>query len=74
MHWWQWGQPPCMLRTVIVNLKDDPPTAIRGVLWSTRGSWWTLRNGTVKTSADEQQAEGELVVHRSNIAYVQVVG
>jgi len=62
-----------VLRTVIVNLKADPDTALRGVLWSTRGPWLTLRNPAIlKAGAEPTSADGELVVHRDNIAFLQV--
>lgn len=62
-----------MLRSCIVNLKSDSTSAIQGVLWRTRGPWLTLRDahylvkGQPPTSMD-----GEVVIHRSNVAYLQV--
>lgn len=71
---WFWWRPPCLLREVIVNLKDDPGTAIRGVLWSSRGAWLTLRNASLLRTAGEPSAvDGEVVVHRSNVSFLQVV-
>jgi hypothetical protein len=59
---------------VIVNLKDDPSTAIRGVLWQSRGAWLTLRKAHVLHAGDEPTtADGEIVVHRSNVAFLQVL-
>ena len=68
-----WWRPPCVLRSVILNLKDDPSVALSGVLWSVRGPWFTLRNGAVlKAGEAPTPADGELVIHRDNIAFVQV--
>lgn len=71
---WFWWRPPCLLRRVIVNLKDEPPTALQGVLWSARGPWLTLRAAAVLAPGEAPTpADGELVVHRNNVAFVQVV-
>ncbi len=68
-----WWRPPCVLRTVIVNLKDDDATALSGVLWSVRGPWYTLRNASVlKSGEPPTPADGELVIHRANVAFFQV--
>lgn len=70
---WPWSRPPCFLRTVLVNLKSDETTALEGVLYATRGAWWTLKNATV-IKAGEPPAEpvGDVLVHRDNIAFIQV--
>jgi hypothetical protein len=61
------------LRTVIANLRDDPTTAIKGVLWSSRGPWLTLRSASLlKTGAAPTPMDGEVVVHRSNVSFLQV--
>jgi len=68
------GQPPCILRSVIVNLKDDSSTALKGALWSSRGPWLTLRNvSLLKPNAAPIPMDGDAVVHRSNIAFIQVL-
>lgn len=71
---WPWQQPPCLLRVVIVNLKDDPTTALRGVLWQTRGNWLVLRNASLLrvNAAAPSELDGEVVVHLSNVAFLQV--
>jgi hypothetical protein len=62
------------LRRVIVNLKDDPSTAIRGVLWSTRGPWLVLREADfLKASEPPARIDGEVIVHRDNASFLQVV-
>jgi len=63
------------LRAVIVNLSDDPTTAIRGVLWSTRGPWLTFRNAELlkASSPEPTPIDGEIVVHRERISFLQVL-
>jgi hypothetical protein len=65
---------------VIVNLKDDPETALRGVLWQARGSWFVLRHPVaLNPHAREVEAREipfdvrELVIPRENVAFFQVV-
>jgi hypothetical protein len=61
------------LQSVIVNLKDDPALALQGVLWSSRGPWLTLRNADIlKSGEPPTHADGELFIHRDNVAFVQV--
>jgi hypothetical protein len=70
---WTW-RPPFLLRSVIVNLKDDTTTALQGVVWSARGPWFTLRNAHILKSGEQPTvADGELIVHRDNVAFLQVV-
>ena len=76
MRWLLWWRPPCLLRVVIVNLKDDPNTAIRGVLWNSRGAWLTVRQASLLRGGAEPETttmDGEVVVHRSNVAFLQVL-
>ena len=71
--WLCWWRPPCLLRRVIVNFTHDPTEAIEGVLWSSRGSWLTLREATAhKAGQPSAILVGEAVIHRSRIAYLQV--
>jgi hypothetical protein len=59
-----------------VNLIADKDTALRGVLWSARGPWLTLRDGYVigpDGTAAKAAGSGELLVHRSNVAFIQVL-
>jgi hypothetical protein len=69
-----WWRPPCLLRTVIVNLKSDADTALRGVLWRARGPWLVLRDvSLLHASAKPAPVDGEVIVHRDNIAFVQAL-
>jgi hypothetical protein len=72
MRWW-W-QPPCLLRSVIVNLKGDEG-AIEGILWSSRGSWLVVRQPTLLRPgrADATTVDGEVVIPRANVSFIQAV-
>ena len=70
MFWWR---PPCVLRTVIVVLRSDDETALRGVLWQSRGPWLVLRDvELLKPAAAPARVDGDAVVHRDNVAFLQV--
>jgi hypothetical protein len=70
---WGWWRPPCLLRPVIVNLKDDP-TSVQGVLWQARGPWLTLRAAAIlRAGAEPVAVDGEVIVHRDNVAFIQVL-
>lgn len=63
-----------MLRVCIVNLKDDPTTAIRGVLWSSRGPWLTLRDcSLLKAGQPATPMDGEIVIERRAVAFLQAL-
>ena len=68
-----WGRPPCLLKSVLVNLIHDRDSALRGVLWSSRGPWLVLRDvSAIKPGAAPTPVDGEVVIHRSNVAFLQV--
>lgn len=70
--WWL-RRPPMLSRRVIVNLVSDPDHAVSGVLWDTRGTWLVLRDAAVlQSDGRATPMDGELVVDRRNIAFVQV--
>jgi hypothetical protein len=70
----RWFQPAFVLRTVIVNLQDDPTAAIQGALWSVRGPWFTLRRASMlKAGADPTPLDGDIVIHRNNVSFIQVL-
>jgi hypothetical protein len=59
---------------VIVNFTHDPTEAFEGVLWSYRGRWLTLRDASaLKAGQVPTKLPGEIVVHRSQMAYLQVL-
>jgi len=68
-----WWRPPALLRAVIVNLKDEQ-AALRGVLWQSRGPWLTLRDvSLLKPGGGATALDGETIVHRDNVAFIQVL-
>lgn len=72
MRWLLWWRPPCLLRPVIVNLTDN--NAIEGVLWQSRGPWLVLREAKfLAPHATPQAIDGEAVVHRSRVSFIQVL-
>lgn len=74
MRWFFWWRPPCLLRACIVNLKNDPSTAIRGVLWSSRGSWLTFKDcSLLKPGQPPTKMDGEVVIERRNVAFLQAL-
>jgi len=73
MRWLCWWRPPCLLRRVIVNFTSDSTEAIEGVLWSSRGSWLTLRDAAaLKDGRLPSKLPGEIVVHRAQVKFLQV--
>lgn len=71
---WLSGEPPCVLRTVIVTPKSDQASAIKGVLWQYRRRWLVLREPVLlRPATPPTPLDGELVMHRDNVAYLQVV-
>lgn len=75
MRWLLWWRPPALLRTCIVNLKDGQQHAIQGVLWQSHGAWLTFRNCSALAEGQKAQPiDGEVMVHRSNVSFLQVLG
>lgn len=72
MRWLFWWRPPCLYRSVILNLTDG--TALQGVLWSSRGSWLTVRDAKLLVNgASPTTIDGEAVFHRSRLSFIQVL-
>jgi len=72
--WWQRlrGAPPCVLHTVIVNLKDDPLTALHGVLFAWHRRWFVLKQASVlKAGEPPTPVDGELIVPVVNVSFLQ---
>jgi hypothetical protein len=71
---WRWPwQPPCLAREVFVNLKSAEDEVIHGVLWTTRGYWLVLKEcEALKQGQPPERLRGEVLVHRSNVAFLQV--
>lgn len=68
-----WWRPPCLLRRVIVNQVSDQAISLQGVLWQSRGSWLTLKEvSLLKADQKPIPVDGDVVIHRSQIAFIQV--
>lgn len=68
-------RPPCVRQRVIVNVTHNPNEAIRGVLWTFgRGGWLTLKDAYgIIPNAEPTKIDGDVVLHASRIAYLQVL-
>ena len=59
-------------RMVVVNTKTE--RAFRGVLWRARGRYLVLRNAEMLGPQRESTpVDGEVVIERANIDFVQVI-
>lgn len=73
-RWCWWWRPPCLLARVIVNPVHDSTEAFEGVLWSYRGGWMVLKDvSALKANHPPAKMHGDLTIHRSNVAYFQVL-
>ena len=74
MTWRFWWEHPAKLRTVIVNRKGEPDSAIRGVLWTNKGAWIVLKDAYLLMEGREpQKLDGEIIVERQTIDFIQVL-
>jgi hypothetical protein len=74
LRWFLFWRPPTLYRRVIVNLQHDATEAFEGILWSYRWGWLTLRDvSALKAGQPPVAMIGDLVVHRANVAYTQVL-
>lgn len=72
-RWLCWWRPPCLLQRVIVNFTHDSTEAFEGILWSYHGGWLTLKDvSALKAGLPPSKLTGDIVLHRSTIAYLQV--
>ena len=63
-----------MRRRIIVNFTHDPTEAFEGILWGYRGRWLTLKDATaLKAGPVSPKLPGEILIHRSQIAFLQVL-
>mgnify|MGYP001306426884 FL=1 len=68
-------RPYPVLRRVVVNLKSG--TAFSGVVWQRRGEWLVLREAKIlsdRGAKADQQVDGEVLVARADIDFIQVAG
>jgi hypothetical protein len=74
LRWLFWWRPPCLLRTVIVNAVAPADISFRGVLWQSRGAWLTLKDAAaLQENKPAAPIDGDFVIHRSNVAFMQVL-
>jgi hypothetical protein len=73
MRWLLFWRPPCLLRACIVNRKNDPETAIKGVLWSARGPWLTFKDCSLLKPGVTTPIDGDVVLHRGTVDFLQVL-
>jgi len=63
---------PCV-KQVIVNTKTEK--AFRGVLWRQTGEYLVLRSAELlKPRGEVTAVDGEVVIYRGNVDFIQVVG
>ncbi len=62
---------PPVRRRVIANLRGGDVDAFRGVLWQRRGRWLVLRDVEVIVGAEATPAEGEVLVDRDQVLFLQ---
>lgn len=72
MSWLLWWRQPPRLVDVVVNMKHDPETALRGLLWQCRGSWLVLRQARlIGPQGTATVVDGDVYVPRANVAFLQ---
>ena len=53
---------------------DGSSQAIRGLLWQSRGAWLVMRDCHALVEGQQAQPiDGEVVIHRSNVSFLQVL-
>lgn len=68
--WWR-ARRYIVHRRVVVNLRTG--TAVSGVVTSVRGPLLIVRDATVHDGEQAAPADGEIVIDRANVDYVQAV-
>lgn len=68
--WWR-ARRYVMHRRVVVNLRSG--TAVAGVVVETRGPLLIVRDATVHDGDRSAPADGEVVIDRGNVDYIQAL-
>lgn len=67
-------QPPAMLKECIVNLVGEDGLAYRGVLFGYRCGWLTFKHVyALRAGAEPAKVDGDIVIHRDRIDFLQVL-
>ena len=66
-------RPPVLRRVVIVNFVHDDKTAIRGVLWTTHGSWLVVKKAELLAGGAVTPLDGDVVIARETVAFLQAL-
>lgn len=61
-------------RRVVVTLKSDPHTGFNGLLWEHGRMCLVLKGAKLLDHTRETVVDGDVVVDRANVAYMQVLG
>lgn len=72
---WDLFRPYPTLRQVVVNTRTD--RAFRGVLWRKRWGYLVLRNAELVKAGgggETVRMDGEVVIDRTNVDFIQVLG
>lgn len=61
-------------RKILINTKTD--RTFRGILWKTTGRYLVLKNAEVLLEKNQSRMtmDGEVVIERSNVDFIQVIG
>lgn len=69
VRWWTWR--PVVKHRAVVQMVDG--TAFDGAIMSRRGALLVMSDVTARIPGGEQRLDGQVVVERSRVAYMQVV-
>jgi hypothetical protein len=64
-----WQVEPRKRRRAIVNLKSG--RSFEAVIWSSRGRYLALRDASLLTGQMQQKVDGEVVIAKTDIEFVQ---
>ncbi len=71
---YEWWGLPRRSHRVIVNFVASEAASIEGLLWARRGRWLVLRDCVLldPTRREPQRMDGEVVIDRSSVLFMQV--
>lgn len=68
-----WARRRLALRRRVM-VTTIPGAAFHGILWARRGPWLILRDVTVHADGEAVPADGEVIIDRRIVLFVQAVG